>query len=91
PTTRVAILMPTRELAVQCYNVATKIASFTDITFAQMVGGFSMREQEAVLKTRPDVVIATPGRFIDHMTNSASFQVEHLEILVLDEADRMLE
>lgn len=91
PTTRVAILMPTRELAVQCYNVATKLASFTDITFAQMVGGFSMREQEAVLKTRPDVVIATPGRFIDHMTNSASFQVEHLEILVLDEADRMLE
>lgn len=91
PTTRVAILMPTRELAVQCFNVATKIASFTDITFAQMVGGFSMRDQEAVLKTRPDVVIATPGRFIDHMTNSASFQVEHLEILVLDEADRMLE
>ena len=91
PTTRVAILMPTRELAVQCFNVATKLASFTDITFAQMVGGFSMREQEAVLKTRPDVVIATPGRFIDHMTNSASFQVEHLEILVLDEADRMLE
>jgi ATP-dependent RNA helicase DDX27 len=91
PTTRVAILMPTRELAVQCFNVATKIASFTDITFAQMVGGFSMREQEAVLRTRPDVVIATPGRFIDHMTNSASFQVEHLEILVLDEADRMLE
>ncbi|KAH6644691.1 ATP-dependent RNA helicase DRS1 [Boeremia exigua] len=91
PTTRVAILMPTRELAVQCFNVATKLASFTDITFAQMVGGFSMRDQEAVLKTRPDVVIATPGRFIDHMTNSASFQVEHLEILVLDEADRMLE
>ena len=91
PTTRVAILMPTRELAVQCFNVATKLASFTDITFAQMVGGFSMRDQEAVLKTRPDVVIATPGRFIDHMTNSASIQVEHLEILVLDEADRMLE
>lgn len=91
PTTRVAILMPTRELAVQCFNVATKLASFTDITFAQMVGGYSMRDQEAVLKTRPDVVIATPGRFIDHMNNSASFQVEHLEILVLDEADRMLE
>jgi ATP-dependent RNA helicase DDX27 len=91
PTTRVAILMPTRELAVQCFNVATKLASFTDITFAQMVGGYSMRDQEAVLKTRPDVVIATPGRFIDHMTNSASFQVEHIEILVLDEADRMLE
>ena len=91
PTTRVAIFMPTRELAVQCFNVATKLASFTDITFALMAGGFSSREQEAALKTRPDVVIATPGRFIDHMHNTAAFQVEHLEILVLDEADRMLE
>lgn len=91
PTTRVAIFMPTRELAVQCFNVAKKLAAFTDITFALMAGGFSVREQEAVLKTRPDVVIATPGRFIDHMHNSASFQVEHIEILVLDEADRMLE
>lgn len=91
PTTRVAILMPTRELAVQCYNVATALAKFTDITFAQVVGGFSLREQEAILKKRPDVVIATPGRFIDHMRNSASFAVDNIEILVLDEADRMLE
>ncbi|KAL5378224.1 nucleolar DEAD-box protein required for synthesis of 60S ribosomal subunit [Paraphaeosphaeria minitans] len=91
PTTRVAILMPTRELAVQCFNVAQKLAAFTDITFAQLAGGFSLREQEAVLRTKPDVVIATPGRFIDHMQNSAGFQVETLEILVLDEADRMLE
>ena len=91
PTTRVAILLPTRELAVQCHNVATQLAQFTDITFAQLVGGFSVREQEALLKRRPDVVIATPGRFIDHIRNSASFVVENLEILVLDEADRMLE
>lgn len=91
PTSRVAILMPTRELAVQCFNVAKKLASFTDITFCQLVGGFSLREQEGVLRNRPDVIIATPGRFIDHMRNSASFTVDTLEILVLDEADRMLE
>jgi len=91
PTSRVAILMPTRELAVQCFNVAQKLASFTDITSCQLVGGFSLREQEAVLRSRPDVIIATPGRFIDHMRNSASFTVDTLEILVLDEADRMLE
>jgi ATP-dependent RNA helicase DDX27 len=90
-TTRVAILMPTRELAVQCYNVSKKLASHTDITFAQIVGGFSVREQEQVLKRRPDVIIATPGRFIDHMRNSQSFAVDAIEILVLDEADRMLE
>ena len=91
PTSRVAILMPTRELAVQCFNVAKKLASFTDITFCQLVGGFSLREQETVLRQRPDVIIATPGRFIDHMRNSASFTVDTLEILVLDEADRILE
>lgn len=91
PTSRVAILMPTRELAVQCFTVAKKLASFTDVTFCQLVGGFSLREQESVLRNRPDVIIATPGRFIDHMRNSASFTVDTLEILVLDEADRMLE
>lgn len=91
PTSRVVILMPTRELAVQCYNVATKLATYTDITFCQLIGGFSLREQENILKKRPDIIIATPGRFIDHMRNSASFTVDTLEILVLDEADRMLE
>ena len=91
PTTRVSILLPTRELAVQCHNVATKLAQFTDITFALIVGGLSLREQEATLRKRPDVVVATPGRFIDHMRNSPSFAVDSVEILVLDEADRMLE
>lgn len=91
PTSRVAILTPTRELAVQCFTVARKLASYTNITFAQLVGGFSLREQEAVLRSRPDIIIATPGRFIDHMRNSASFTLDTLEILVLDEADRMLE
>ncbi|KAI4242354.1 MAG: hypothetical protein L6R40_004083 [Gallowayella cf. fulva] len=91
PTSRVAILMPTRELAVQCFNVSQKLASFTDITFSLLVGGFSLREQEITLRSRPDILIATPGRFIDHMRNSPSFTTDTLEILVLDEADRMLE
>ena len=91
PTTRVAILAPTRELALQCFNVAKKLASFTDITFGQAIGGLNSREQEKQLKLRPDIVIATPGRFIDLERNSASFSVNTVEILVLDEADRMLE
>lgn len=90
-TTRVAILMPTRELALQCFNVAKKLAAHTDITFGQAIGGLNSREQEKQLKLRPDVVIATPGRFIDLERNSASFAVNTIEILVLDEADRMLE
>ncbi|KAF2216342.1 hypothetical protein CERZMDRAFT_11769, partial [Cercospora zeae-maydis SCOH1-5] len=90
-TTRVVILMPTRELALQCFNVAKKLAAFTDITFGQAIGGLNSREQEKALKLRPDIVIATPGRFIDLERNSTGFDVSTVEILVLDEADRMLE
>lgn len=90
-TTRVIILLPTRELAIQCHSVACKLAEYTDIKFCLAVGGLSLKVQEAELRLRPDVVIATPGRFIDHMRNSPSFTIETVEILVLDEADRMLE
>jgi len=89
---RVVVLTPTRELAIQCHSVATKLASFIpDVKFTLAVGGLSLSAQEAELKRRPDVIIATPGRFIDHMRNSASFATDAVEILVLDEADRMLE
>ncbi|PFH63226.1 hypothetical protein XA68_16665 [Ophiocordyceps unilateralis] len=91
PTTRVVVLTPTRELAMQGHAVAAKLASHTDIKFSLAVGGLSLKMQEAELRRRPDVVIATPGRFIDHMRNAASFNVDTVEILVLDEADRMLE
>ncbi|KAI1114552.1 P-loop containing nucleoside triphosphate hydrolase protein [Nemania sp. NC0429] len=91
PTSRVVILAPTRELAIQCHSVATKLASHTDIKFCLAVGGLSLKVQEAELRLRPDVIVATPGRFIDHMRNSASFATDTIEILVLDEADRMLE
>lgn len=90
-TTRVVILTPTRELAIQCHAVATKLASHTDIKFTLAVGGLSLKSQEMELRLRPDVIIATPGRFIDHMRNSPSFVLDTVEILVLDEADRMLE
>lgn len=91
PTSRVVIMAPTRELAIQCHSVATKLAGHTDIKFCLAVGGLSLKVQEAELRLRPDVIIATPGRFIDHMRNSASFATDTVEILVLDEADRMLE
>ena len=91
PTTRVVILTPTRELAIQCHAVAIKLSAHTDIKFTLAVGGLSLKAQEAELRLRPDVIIATPGRFIDHMRNSASFTTDTVEILVLDEADRMLE
>ncbi|KAL1951956.1 hypothetical protein VTO73DRAFT_1105 [Trametes versicolor] len=89
--TRCLILAPTRELAVQCYEVGSKLAAHTDIRFALVVGGLSVKAQETNLRTRPDVVIATPGRLIDHLRNSPTFTLDALDILVLDEADRMLE
>ncbi|KAJ2894581.1 uncharacterized protein MKZ38_007404 [Zalerion maritima] len=91
PRTRVVVLTPTRELAMQCHDVATKLSTHTNIRFCLAVGGLSMKVQEAELRLRPDVVIATPGRFIDHMRNSLGFAVDGIEIMVLDEADRMLE
>lgn len=89
--TRVLMLLPTRELAVQCYEVAGKLAAFSDVTVALIAGGLPMRPQEAELRRRPDIVIATPGRLIDHLENTPQFTLESVEILVLDEADRMLE
>ncbi|KAG0642070.1 putative ATP-dependent RNA helicase [Tuber brumale] len=91
PISRVVILCPTRELAMQAHSVALKLAVYTDIKFALAVGGLSLKVQETELKKRPDVIIATPGRFIDHMRNSQGFSVESIEIIVMDEADRMLE
>ena len=91
-STRVVVLTPTRELAIQVCDVGRKIGQFAGgIRFGLAVGGLNLRVQEQELKRRPDVVIATPGRFIDHIRNSPSFQVDSVEILVVDEADRMLE
>ncbi|CCE65851.1 hypothetical protein TPHA_0N00700 [Tetrapisispora phaffii CBS 4417] len=91
-STRVIVLTPTRELAIQVSDVGKRIGKYVNgLTFGLAVGGLNLRQQEQELKTRPDVVIATPGRFIDHIRNSASFNVDSVEVLVIDEADRMLE
>lgn len=89
--TRCLILVPTRELGVQCYEVGKKLSVHTDVRFCLAVGGLSLKSQEAELRTFPDIVIATPGRLIDHLRNSVAFSLDALDILVLDEADRMLE
>ena len=88
---RVVVLCPTRELAIQCHSVGKALAKFMGVRFALCVGGLSLKVQEAELKLRPDIIIATPGRLIDHVRNSSSFGVDDVEILVMDEADRMLE
>lgn len=89
--TRVLIICPVRELATQCQSVLIKLARFTDITSALVVGGLPLKAQELELRTCPDIIVCTPGRMIDHLRNSPSVHLDSLEILVLDEADRLLE
>ncbi|WWC73733.1 ATP-dependent RNA helicase DRS1 [Kwoniella pini CBS 10737] len=90
---RVLILCPTRELAVQCEAVGKALTEKggLDVRFALLVGGLSLNAQAHTLRTLPDVLIATPGRLIDHLTNTPSFTLSALDVLVIDEADRMLE
>ncbi|CAB3359323.1 Hypothetical predicted protein [Cloeon dipterum] len=89
--TRVLVLVPTRELGVQVFQVAKQLAQSTKIEIALAVGGLDIKIQEAELRKSPDIVVATPGRLIDHLKNTPSFSLDSVEILILDEADRMLD
>lgn len=86
--TRVLVLVPTRELGIQVHSVARQLAQFTSISTCLAVGGLDLKSQEAALRAGPDVLIATPGRLIDHLHNTPSFELSQIEILILDEADR---
>jgi len=89
--TRIIILSPTRELAVQTHSVVQTLSKHTDIRTVLVVGGLSNKAQEAQLRTFPDIIVATPGRMIDHIRNAHSITLDTVEILILDEADRLLD
>ncbi|XP_034826008.1 probable ATP-dependent RNA helicase DDX27 [Maniola hyperantus] len=89
--TRVLVLVPTRELGAQVHSVTRQLSQFTSVTIGLSVGGLDVKYQESVLRHNPDIVIATPGRLIDHIRNTPSFGLHSIEVLVLDEADRMLD
>ena len=89
-TTRALVLAPTRELAAQILEDLTALAVHTPITGAAVFGGVGMGPQEHAFKSGVDVIVATPGRLLDHMRSSYA-RMNHLEHLVLDEADRMLD
>ncbi|XP_012232938.1 probable ATP-dependent RNA helicase DDX27 [Linepithema humile] len=88
---RVLVLVPTRELGVQVYQVTKQLAQFTTVEVGLSVGGLDVKVQEGVLRKNPDIVIATPGRLIDHLKNAPTFSLDSIEVLILDEADRMLD
>jgi ATP-dependent RNA helicase RhlE len=88
--TRVLILAPTRELAVQIEDDVQGFIYHTDITSIAVYGGVDMGPQERALKSGVDIVVATPGRLMDHM-RSKTVGFDKLDTLVLDEADRMMD
>ncbi|TFE29471.1 DEAD/DEAH box helicase [Cohnella luojiensis] len=87
---RSLILTPTRELAIQIDDNVKAYSRFTDLRCAVIVGGVSQKDQERALNRGADIVIATPGRLMD-LLNQNLIQLRHVQVLVLDEADRMLD
>ncbi|HTO14008.1 MAG TPA: DEAD/DEAH box helicase [Candidatus Binatia bacterium] len=88
--TRVLVLAPTRELAAQIDEQRRALGRFTRIGGAVVVGGMSMGPQETALRRGVDVLVATPGRLLDHLQRGTA-RLGLIETLVLDEADRMLD
>jgi ATP-dependent RNA helicase RhlE len=88
--TRVLILAPTRELCGQIEDDVQGFTYHTDLTSIAVYGGVPMDAQERALKAGVDIVVATPGRLMDHMRNGA-VAFDKLDTLVLDEADRMMD
>lgn len=84
------VLVPTRELAIQVNETFEKIERSMGMSSAVLIGGASMYEQVEALKKKPRIIIATPGRLIDHFSQWTVLP-EEVGILVLDEADRMLD
>ncbi|MCH8039918.1 MAG: DEAD/DEAH box helicase [Nitrospinae bacterium] len=84
------ILVPTRELAFQIQAVVDQLGRSQRVFAAPIVGGSDMQAQVRGLRQRPDVLVATPGRLLDHMWQG-TIHLTHLQIVVLDEADRMLD
>src|SRR6476661_9525104 len=89
-TTRALILTPTRELAAQIEEHLRQLAVHTPLSGAAVFGGVGMGPQEHAFRSGVDVLIATPGRLLDHFKHPYA-KLDRLEVLVLDEADRMLD
>ncbi len=88
--TRVLVLTPTRELAAQILEHLQQLAAHTKIRGAAIFGGVNMRPQQAAFQSGVDVLIATPGRLLDHFRFPYA-RLDGLDVLILDEADRMLD
>lgn len=84
------VLTPTRELAIQIHEQVAALGSGFQIKSAVLVGGMDMMTQTVALAKKPHIIIATPGRIVDHLEKTKGFNLSALKYLVLDEADRIL-
>ncbi len=90
PPIRALILTPTRELAAQVEESVREYGKYLKLNTMVMFGGVSIGPQKRLLKGRVDILVATPGRLLDHV-QQGTVNLSHIEVLVLDEADRMLD
>ncbi len=90
--TRALVLLPTRELCTQVLEVLQKVVTpFHWLVTGSLMGGEKKKAEKARLRKGVPIIIATPGRLVDHLKNTECFNYQHLEWLVLDEADRLLD
>jgi len=90
PPIRALILTPTRELAAQVEESVREYGKYLQLNSMVMFGGVGINLQKQRLKNRVDILVATPGRLLDHV-QQGTLNLSHIEVLVLDEADRMLD
>lgn len=85
------VLAPTRELAYQISQQFEALGSLISVRCAVIVGGMDMVPQAIALAKKPHIIVATPGRLLDHLENTKGFSLRTLKYLVMDEADRLLD
>jgi ATP-dependent RNA helicase DDX18/HAS1 len=89
--TAAVIISPTRELALQIYGVVADVCKYHTQSYGIVMGGANRKMEAEKLQKGVAILVATPGRLLDHLQNSPGFLVKNLQVLVVDEADRCLE
>ena len=89
--TGVIVISPTRELALQIFGVAKELFENHSQTFGIVMGGANRKAEAEKLVKGVNFLVATPGRLLDHLQNTKGFMVKNLKMLIIDEADRILE
>lgn len=89
--TGVILIAPTRELALQIFGVANELMKNHSQTYGIVMGGANRKAEAQKLVKGVNLLVATPGRLLDHLQNTQGFNFKNLKVLVIDEADRILE